>query len=62
MKYRVEVGSFCTRLITRTITLNAKDEEEASSKAIDEYWKKEQQLSNSVDAGEPHVDFIEVIE
>jgi hypothetical protein len=59
MKYKVEVGSFCTRFIKRTITVNAKDEEEASSKAIDEYWKKEQQLPNSVDVGEPHADSIE---
>ena len=62
MKYKVEVGSFCTRLITRTITVNAKDEEEASNKAIDEYWKKEQQLANSVDVGEPHVDFISEVD
>lgn len=62
MKYKVEMGSFCTRLVTRIITVNAKDENEARNKAIDEYWKKEQQLSNSVDVGEPHVDFISKVE
>lgn len=62
MKYKVEVGSMCTRLITRTITVNAKSEDEARSKAIDEYWKKEQQLANSVDVGEPRVDFIDKVE
>lgn len=58
MKYRVAVGSFCTRLIMRTITVNAKDEEEASSKAIDEYFKKEENVPSSVDAGEPRVSSI----
>jgi len=62
VKYKVEVGSFCTRLITRTITVNAKSEDEARRKAIDEYWKKEQQLANSVDVGEPRVDSINEIE
>ena len=55
MKYRVTVASFCTRLITRTITVNAKNKVEAANKAIDEYWKKEQQVPSSVDAGEPRV-------
>lgn len=58
-KYRVEVGSFVTRLTTRKITVNAKSEEEAKAKAIDKYFKLEQAVTSSVDAGSPQVDFIE---
>lgn len=61
MKYKVEVGSFCTRLITRTITVNADNQIEASQKAIDKFIDKEQQLANSNDFGDPKVDFIEEI-
>ena len=61
MKYKVEVGSFCTRFIKRTITVYADNETEARGKAIDEYWRKEQLLENSVDVGEPRIDFIEEI-
>lgn len=58
-KYRVEVGSFVTRFKTRKITVNAKSEEEAMAKAIDKYFKLEQAVTSSVDAGSPQVDFIE---
>jgi len=61
MKYSVEVGSFCTRLITRKITVSAGDEAEATKKAIDKFIDKEQQLANSNDFGDPKVDFIEEI-
>ena len=58
-KYRVEVGAFVTRMTTRHITVNAKSEEEAKEKAIDRYYKLEQLIPSSVDAGSPQVDFIE---
>lgn len=62
MKYKVEVGSFCTRFIGRIITVKAKDEEEAKTKAINEYVKRESKLASSNDIGNIQVDFIEVIE
>lgn len=57
-KYKVEVGSFCTRLVQRTITVCAKNEEEATIRDIDKYKDLEAGLSTSVDCGEPRVDFI----
>lgn len=60
MKYRVEVGSFCTRMTVRKITVNAKDETEAGQKAIDKFIALEQKVSGSVDFGEPQVDFVEL--
>lgn len=59
MKYRVEVGSFVTRLVKRTLTVNASSEFEAQERAIEFYRKKEQALSTSVDSGTPTVDSIE---
>ncbi len=61
MKYRAEVGSFCTRFIKRTITVSAKNEEEARQKAIDKFWEIEYKLPNASDAGSPQVDEIEQI-
>jgi hypothetical protein len=62
VKYKVELGSFCTRLITRKITVNAKDEREAGQKAIDKFIELEQKVSSSVDFGEPHIDFVDVVD
>jgi len=61
MKYKVEVGSHVTRFVQRTITVYAKDEDEAREKAVDKYIEMEYKL-NSVDAGEPRVDFITEID
>lgn len=61
MKYKVEVGSFCTRFVKRTITVNAKNEVEASEKAIAKYIDKEQQLNCCNDFGTPQVDSVEEI-
>ena len=60
-KYKVEVGSFCTRLVQRKITVSAKSEEEAAAKAIDKYKMLEADVAASVDCGEPQVDFIDAI-
>lgn len=57
-KYKVEVGSFCTRLVQRKIIVFAKNEEEAATKAIDKYRGMEAEIASSVDCGEPRVDFI----
>lgn len=57
-KYKVEVGSFCTRLVQRKIIVSAKNEEEAVTKAIDKYRDMEAEIASSVDCGEPRVDFI----
>lgn len=57
-RYRVEAGSFVTRLVTRTITITAKDEDEAKQKAIIKYAQLEERLSNSVDSGSPQIDKI----
>jgi hypothetical protein len=46
-------------MITRTITVNAKTEEEAMEKAIDKYTELEMRLDNSNDVGSPQVDEIE---
>ena len=62
MKYSVEVGSFCTRLITRKITVSAGDEAEATKKAIDKFISLETKLPASVDYGEPRIDFVEEID
>ena len=62
MKYRIEVGSFCTRMVTRHIMVYAKDETEASQKAINKFIEEEFKLSTASDAGSPQVDFIEVVE
>jgi len=62
MKYRVEVGSFCTRMVTRTIMVNANNKEEASTKAIEKFIDKELKLPTYCDFGSPQVDFIDVIE
>lgn len=58
-KYKVEVGSFCTRLVQRKIIVNAKNEDEAAMKAIDKYKDMEADIASSVDFGEPRVDFID---
>lgn len=57
-KYKVEVGSFCTRLVQRKIIVSAKNEEEAATKAIDKYRDMEAEIASFVDCGEPRVDFI----
>lgn len=57
-RYRVEVGSFVTRLVTRNITVVAENEYEAKQKAIRKYQQLEEELSNSVDSGSPQVDRI----
>lgn len=56
MKYKVEVGSFCTRLVQRKLTVNAKSEEEAAEKAIRLFEKMETEISSSIDSGEPRID------
>lgn len=58
-KYKVEVGSFVTRFVQRTITIKAKNEDEAASKAIKKFIDREMALSNSHDPGSPHADFVE---
>lgn len=58
MKYKVEVGSFCTRLVQRKLNINAKSEEEAAEKAIQLFEKIEAEISSSIDSGEPRVDSI----
>lgn len=60
-KYRVEVNSFCTRFIQRHITVNASNEDEAASKAIDKFKDLESKLPSSVDFGEPRAEEIEEI-
>jgi len=60
MKYKVNVGSHVTRYIERNITVYAKDEDEATEKAIDKYIEMELKLV-SVDAGEPQINSIEEI-
>jgi hypothetical protein len=63
MKYKCEVGSMCTRLIVRHITINANNEEEAKQKAIDKYVELEYKNNPaSVDAGTPQVDDIYLVE
>lgn len=57
-RYRVEVGSFVTRLVTRTVSVAAKNEDEAKQKAIVKYEQLEERLSNSVDSGSPQIDKI----
>lgn len=61
MKYCVDVGSFCTRMVTRKIIVNAISEEEAKQKAIEKFISIEMKLPSSNDPGDPQVDFIEVI-
>lgn len=58
-KYRVEVGSFCTRYIQRCITVNASNEDEAASKAIDEFKDLEWKIATSIDYGSPRINNIE---
>lgn len=60
-KYKVEIGSFCTRLVQRKITVNAKSEDEVAMKAIDKYKDMEADVASSVDCGEPRVDNISEI-
>lgn len=62
MKYKVEVGSFCTRLVQRKLTVNAKSEEEAAEKAILLFEKKETEITSSIDSGEPRVDDIVLLD
>ena len=62
MKYRVEVGSFCTRFVQRTITVHAGDEAEAADKAIRKFEELEYKLKNADDAGSPQADWVEQIE
>lgn len=57
-KYKVEVGSFCTRLVQRKIIVSAKSEDEATMKAIDKYKDLEADIASSVDCGEPRADYI----
>lgn len=59
MKYKVEVGSFCTRLVQRKLTVNAKNEEEAKEKAIRLFEKMEAEILSSIDSGEPRIDDVE---
>lgn len=61
MRYKVEVGSFCTRYVKRTVTIHANSETEASEKAINKFIDKEMQLVSSVDPGTPQVDCIELV-
>lgn len=61
-KYKVQVGSFCTRLVQRTITVYAKNEAEAEMKAIDKYEDMEKDISASVDSGEPIIDYIDRVD
>jgi len=58
MKYRVEVGSFCTRYVGRNIIVNAKNEDEAAKKALNKFLEKEIKLSTCSDPGLPQVDSI----
>ncbi len=57
-KYRVEVGSFVTRMITRHIIVSAKNEDEAREKAIKKYEQIEMALPSSSDTGSPQVDSV----
>ncbi len=59
MKYRCEVGSFCTRMVTRHITVYAQNNDEAAEKAKDKFVEIEMRLPSSSDAGTPQVDSIE---
>ena len=61
MKYKVEVGSFCTRFVKRNVYVNAKNEEEAAEKAIDRFIDLEMQLDSSNDPGTPQVDSIQEV-
>jgi len=58
MKYKVGVGSFVTRMVSRNIIIHAQNEEEAKDKAIKEYIKRELELACSSDPGSPQVDGI----
>lgn len=69
MKYKVEVGSLCTRFVPsqdsfrtrytqRKISLEAENEIEAQEKAIDKFVELEMKLSSSVDAGTPRVNSV----
>ena len=58
-KYKVEVGSFVTRMVTRHITVSAKSEEEAEQKAIDKFCELEMNMLSSVDVGSPQIDSID---
>lgn len=61
MKYKVEVGSFCTRFVKRNVYVNAKNEEEAAEKAIDRFIDLEMQSDSSNDPGTPQVDSIQEV-
>lgn len=58
MKYKVDVGSFVTRMCTRKITVHAANEEEAKAKAIERYMELEYKLPCASDYGTPQVDGI----
>lgn len=62
MKYKVELGSFVTKLVTRKIIVHAKSEAEAAGKAINKFIEIEMKDGTVNDAGEPHIDFINKIE
>lgn len=62
MKYKCDVGSFCTRFVKRNITVNAKNEDEAAEKAKDKFIKMEFRLRCSSDPGTPQVDCIEEVQ
>ncbi len=55
MMYKVGVDSFCTRLVQRKLTVDAKDEAEAAEKAIQLFKKIEGKNPSSVDTGDPVV-------
>lgn len=61
MKYKCEVGSFCTRMVVRQIIVHAQNEDDAREKAIDKYHDIESRIGASVDSGSPNVDSIEQI-
>ena len=59
MKYKCDVGSFCTRFVSRQLTIYANTEEEAKEKAIDRFVEVEYKRGDASDAGSPQVDSIE---
>ena len=59
MKYKVELGAFVSRLVTRKIIIHADSEEEAIGKAKDKYHEIESNLANGGMVDSVNVDFIE---
>ena len=63
MKYKIEVGSFVTRMITRNLVIHAKNEDEVKEKAIDKYREIENNLKNGGGVyGHVNIDSIELAE